>query len=470
MNHLIFDRNNVLDLITVYDASSKAIKDMYVNNKLKPRVLGNVYACKVVSIVDGMDGAFIDIGLKENAFIQRNSLLRALGITPSKVSDEPLVKLVKKGQMFLGQVDKAPYQLKGAAITHDISIAGHMIVLKPFMNGIKVSKKAGLTSERDLLESTLKKKLSNQYGAILRSAALAEGIKVDAIEKELDDLIGIWEDIKKRFSLSASQKCLYQNLTAEASLESMIRTYDIEKYYVVTKSDKAYLQTIGVDAEKIVIKTPDASLFQEMGIDLDRYLRSSKFTGNEGISITVNELEAFTVIDVNSGKYKMDYNKREKVFEVNAFAAEIILQKILTFNISGVILVDFIDMAQEERLSFTQHLLEKGYNKSNDITIEGFTSLGILEITRKRVEASIKDLLSFDFEMKDLKYWDLFNIMVDLVRLKNHTNTQQVMLEVETSMYQYLRQSTLLDNIGIKVKLKHFEGNQKKYKIHTSKH
>lgn len=470
MNHLIIDRNKVLDLITVYDASTKAVVDLFINNKLKPRVLGNVYACKVVSIVDGMDGAFIDIGLSDNAFIQRNSLLRALGITPSKVTHEPLVKLVKRGQMFIGQVDKAPYQLKGAALTHDISIAGHLIVLKPFMKGIKISKKAGTTSERDLIESTLNKKMANQYGAILRSAALVEGIKMEAIEKELDDLIRIWEDIRKRFSLSASQKCLYQNFTIEASLESMIRTYDIEKYHVVTESDKTFLKSIGVDADKIVIKSPDIALFLEMGIDLDRYLRSVKFFGKDGVSITLNELEAFTVIDVNSGKFKMDYNKREKVFEVNACAAAIILQKILTFNISGIVLIDFIDMAQDERLSFTQHLLDKGFNKVNDITIEGFTSLGILEITRKRVEPSVKDLLSFDFESKDLKFWDIFNILAELLRLKKHTNTQHVILEVETSMYQYLRQSALFDDIGIKVKLKHCEGSQKKYKIHTSKH
>lgn len=470
MNHLTFDRNNVLDLVTVFDASTREVIDIYVNNKLKTNVLGNIYACKIISIVDGMDGAFVDIGLSENAFIQRNSLLRALGVKPSKVTGEPLAKLVKKGQLFIGQVDKAPYQSKGAQITHDISIAGRTVVLKPFMSGVKVSKKVGLDNERDLFEIALKKKLANRYGAILRSAALSEGANIQEVEDELESLINVWETIKRQFSLVNTTKALYHNRSIETSLEFLLTKHDVKKCHVAFEVDKMTLLSLGMDKKDIMVRKVETALYQEMGIDLDAYLKTVKFMSKEGISITLNELEAFTVIDVNSFKYKMDFNKREKVFEVNARAADLILSKLLTFNISGIILIDFIDMAQDERLSFIQHLLDKGYNKLNDITIEGFTSLGILEITRKRFEPSLKDVLSFDFETKDLKFWDLFQLKVELSRMKHHTNTEQVIVEVETSLYQFLRQNDLFSDIDIKVKLKHHEGNQKNYKLHTSKH
>ncbi len=470
MNQLIIDRSNVLDLVTVFNASTREVVDIYVNNKFKPSVLGNIYACKIISIVDGMDGAFVDIGLSENAFIQRSSLLRALGIKPSKVTGEPLVKLVKKGQLFLGQVDKAPYQSKGAQITHDISIAGKSVILKPFMTGVKVSKKAGADSDRDLFENVLKKKLANRYGAILRSAALSDGMDVTEVEQELDALMEIWVSIKKQFELVNTTKCLYQNRSVESTIGDMLAKHDIKKSHVSSDVDKSTLLSFGLDKKDITVKKVDTTLYQEMGVDLDTYLNTVKFISKEGISITLNELEAFTVVDVNSFKYKMDFNKREKVFEVNAIAADLILRKLLMFNISGIILIDFIDMAQDEQRSFIQHLLEKGYNKSNDITIEGFTSLGILEITRKRLEPSLKDILSFDFETKDLKYWDLFQILVELKRMKHHTNTRQVTLEVDTSLYQFLRQNDLFDDIDIKVNLKHREGNQKNYKLLTSKH
>ncbi|HAS74770.1 MAG TPA: hypothetical protein DCS67_11560 [Clostridiales bacterium UBA8960] len=470
MNVLTYECNKVLEIVTVFDDSTKEIKDLRINNALKPRILGNVYAAKVISIMDGMEGAFVDIGEPENAFIQRTQLLRAVGLSPSKNSATPLSKLVKKGQMFLGQVDKEPYQSKGAQLTNDISIAGKYIVLKPFLKGVKISRKTGFKAETELMETALTNALTNRYGVIVRSATFSDVISPDAVLNELETLISIWESLKKRFELMSTVKCIYQNSSTGDDLVSMAQAYNVDKIFVVSPKDKTWLISLGIDKNKITVKRVDTSLYQEVGLDLDRFLRAVKFNSKEGISVTINELEAFTVIDVNSSKYVMDLSKRDRVFEVNDLAAIIILEKILLFNISGIILIDFIDMSTQEQLAFVQHLLDKGFNKKNGITIEGFTALGILEITRKRVSPSLKDLLSFNFEDKDLKFWDLHTLFVDLARMKHHTNTTQVNLEVETSLFVYLRQNNLFDGIDLKVNLKHNESTQKNYKLHTSKH
>lgn len=470
MNVLTIDRTNILEIITVFDSSSKEIKDLRINNLLKPKLIGNIYAAKIVSIVDGLDGAFVDIGEPENAFIQRTQLLKAMGVSPSKVSTDPLSKLIKNGQLFIAQVDKEPYQSKGAQLTHDISIAGKYLVLKPHLKGVKVSRKTDFKVETETLEKALNKALNHQYGAIVRSVTYNENIHLDIVLEELATLIKLWEDLKKKFELISTTKCIYENNENDEALISMIQLHSVSQVIVSTEEDKSWLRALGLDKNMLMVKNVDTSLCQEMGVDLDKFLKSIKFTSKEGISVTINELEAFTVIDVNSSKYIMNHNKRDRVFEVNDLAATIILSKILLFNISGVILIDFIDMSTQERLAFIQHLLELGYSKKNGVTIEGFTTLGILEITRKRVSPSLKDLLSFSFDDKDLKYWDLYSLSVELKRIQKHTNTTQVIVEAETSIYIYLRQNDLFKETNLKVSLKHNESPQKNYKIHTSKH
>ncbi len=470
MKAFTLDHTPILSIATIFDSLTKQIAAIEIDNHFKPNVVGNIYVGKVIALAEGMDGAFVDIGLATNAYIQRNDLLRACKLTPAKVKDQPLSKLVKKGQLIIAQIDKAPYQTKGAQLSTDISLTGDTVVFMPYMKGVKVSRKASGVRAIDTLEKLLKNVIGNQYGVIVRSAAL-NGDATDAdIANETQSLKQYWEGLVKKTELIHTSKCIHNVEAFETSIKEMIGAHEVDAFYVENTLDKDLLVRFGVEKKKIVVKASQTTLLQDHGVTIEKELTKTRHLSKEGVSVTVNELEAFTIADVNSSKYSMDHSKRKNVFEVNAIAADAILRQVLMQKLSGVIMIDFIDMMHDERLSFIQHLLSNGYDKNHGILIEGFTSLGILEMTRKREIPSNKDLLSQNYDDGDMMYLHLHALYCELKRLQNHTNTKHVTVEVEEAPFVFLKQNNVFENLLLKVELKHNLSSQKNYRIHTAKH
>ena len=466
MKIFTLDHTPILKISTVFDTNERKILGVEIDNVFKPNLVGNIYAGKVIAIADGMEGAFIDVGLKNNAYIQRKELLRSLKITPSKVKETPLSQLVKKGQVILVQLDKAPYQTKGAQVTNEISMTGQHVVFMPYLKGVKVSRKISNGHNLEALASAVERFIGSDGGVIIRSAAIEKQASETEILNEIAELKNQWQDIIHTFGLTHTVKCLYNVDAFKSSVMDMIKHHDIDAYFVHDEEDKKWLVSNAIDKGKIQVKKPLTALFHEKAIPLDSYLNGVHFESKSGVSITLNELEAFTIIDVNSGKLNME---RKTIFEVNDIASSIVLENILLRNISGIILVDFIEMTPPEKQSFIQHLLLNGFDKVNGVTIHGFTTLGILELTRKREKASLRDLLSVSFEAADLYYWALNELYIELRRIQNHTNTKSVNVEVEEEMYILLRQNQLFTSLDLKIAFKNVQNRQKKFKILTSK-
>ncbi len=466
MKIFTLDHTPILKISTVFDTNERKILGVEIDNVFKPNLVGNIYAGKVIAIADGMEGAFIDIGLKNNAYIQRKELLRALKIVPSKVKETPLSQLVKKGQMILIQLDKAPYQTKGAQVTNEISLTGQHVVFMPYLKGVKVSRKISNGNNLEALASAVERFVGSDGGVIIRSAAIAKQVSESEIISEISELKKQWQDICHTFGLTHTVKCLYTVDAFKSSVIDMIKQHDIDAYFVHEEEDKKWLLSNAVEKSKIQVKQPLTALFHEKGIPLDAYLNGVHFESKSGVSITLNELEAFTIVDVNSNKMNME---RKTIFEVNDIASKIVLENVLLRNISGIILVDFIEMTLPEKQSFIQHLLLNGFDKVNGVTIHGFTTLGILELTRKREKASLRDLLSVSFEAADLYFWALNELYIELRRIQSHTNTRAVTVEVEEEMYILLRQNQLFTSLELKIAFKNVQNRQKKFKILTSK-
>lgn len=470
MKSFTLDHTPVLSIASIFDDATKQVEAIEIDNHFKPNVVGNIYVGKVIAIAEGMEGAFIDIGLPANAYIQRNDLLRACKLIPSKFRDQPLAKLVKKGQLIVAQINKAPYQTKGAQLSTDISLTGESVVFMPYMKGVKVSRKASGTRNIDNLEKLLKGVIGNQYGVIVRSAALNGDISDAAIAEETETLRLEWEHLLKKAELINTPKCIHDVGAFQASIKEIFKAHSVDTFYVESNLDRDFLIRLGAEKQKIVVKASHTTLLQDHGVNIESVLTATHHRSKEGVSVTINALEAFTIADVNSSKYSMDQSKRKSVFEVNAIAADLILKQVLMQKLSGVIMIDFIDMTAEERLSFIQHLLANGYDKSHGILIEGFTSLGILEMTRKREVPSNKDLLSLNYDDGDMIFLQLHTLYCELKRLQNHTNTKQVNVEVEEAPYVFLKQNNIFENLNLKVDLKHNFSSQKNYRIHTAKH
>lgn len=469
MFDLILNRSPILSVAAVYNTIDKSIHALCVENHLKPNVTGNIYVGKVVNIIDATEGAFVDIGLNANGYIQRNTLLKGLNITPSKVKDKPLSQLVKKGQQILCQVDKSPYQNKGAELTTDISLPGRYVVLMPRMRGVRISRKAKGQLDLTALEAEIQVALGGQYGAIIRSAAIIDAVPTYALIEEIKLLIEQWKALMIQANLVATIKCLYRYDAFYESLLNTLHGVAIDKALVSTLEDKVFLSKCGVDANKITVKQTQSNHYTDLGLPIDQTLKGTVIKSSTGVSVTINELEAFTVADVNSGSYNAPVAKRVMVFDANTIASEIILKSILIKNLSGILMVDFIDMSSEEQNAFIHHLNQLGFNKTNGITIEGFTKLGVLEMSRKRESASLKDLLSFEYLNADYGYWTLENLYYDLKRLQTHTNSKQVTVFVDHEMYKFLRQSNVFSDLEIKINLKPGLDYEKKYKLSTAK-
>lgn len=469
MLNLILNRSPILSVAAVYNENDKSIQALCVENHLKPTITGNIYVGKIVNIIDATEGAFVDIGLSSNGYIQRGTLLKGLNITPSKVKDKPLSQLVKKGQQILCQVDKSPYQTKGAELTTDVSLPGRYVVLMPRMRGVRLSRKAKGKQDLTALEQDVQAVLNGQYGVIIRSAAIIEGIPTNIIIEEIQNLIAQWHTLLSQANLVASIKRLYTYDTFYDLLVSALNGLTIKKALVSNAEDKAFLLKCGLYPENIVVNPTKSNHYTDVGLPLEQTLKSTVIKSSTGVSVTINELEAFTVADVNSGSFNVPVSKRVMVFEANAIAAELILKSILIKNLSGIIMVDFIDMNIEEQNAFMHHLNQTGYNKINGITIEGFTKLGVLEMSRKRESPSLKDLLSFEYVDADYNYWTLENLYYDLKRLQTHTNSKQVTVFVEHEMYKFLRQSNVFSELEIKINLKPGLDYEKKYKLSTAK-
>lgn len=468
MKIFTLDRSPILSIATIFDQESKKIESIFIDNHLKPNRVGDIFCGKVISVTDGMESAFVDIGLPANCFIQRGELLRGLGIHPNKVTGQPLSKLVKKGQMILVQIEKAPYQTKGAQLTSDVSLPGKFVVLMPRMKGVRISRKIEKNDQLIDLEKKINVVCKN-YGVILRSGAVKEEVTHEQIINEVEDLVKKWEMTVQSFEISSTVKCLHQKDALQEAVEAMLYEYKVESYKVTNEADKKLLLDCNVLKQNITVKVPSQSFLIEHGISLDQLLYNEKWVTSEGVSIVLNELEAFTIVDVNSAKYVMDTKKRDSVFKVNEIAAKQILENIKILNISGIILIDFIDMMPQEQLSFIQHLLATGYDKNNQIVIEGFTSLGILQLTKKRETPTLKDLLSFEYSERDLNYYQLYLIYLELKRTETHTNTKLLRIELEDKLYVFLRQNNLLADFKMKIELKHNFSTQNKFKIQSVK-
>lgn len=468
MRTLIIEESKTLTLVAVADLKSKEIFSLDVFNHYKRTYEGNLYTGKVVQVVESLNGIFIDIGLKDNAFIQKKELIRALGISYHDHKDMPIGQFIKKGQMVLVQVEKEPYQTKGAGLTGDFSLPGEFVILMPRVKGIKVSKKIRQRVDLEQLIAEVEQ-ASSGFGVILRSSLENETVTMEMILKDLNQLISMWKNIELKSKLSSKIMLHFEKNKIIDQIENVVKAFVPSQ--AIVNEDKWLEQLANLGFTKNSLKYVAAgSVFDENGINLSGYLSNTIYTFENGIWVTVEESEAFTIIDVNSGSFDSNMNKESHIFEVNKVAAAELLKILQLKNLSGVILIDFIDMVEAQRNTFIREIQEIGYNKSNDITILGFTRLGILELTKKRVNPSMIDLLSIHHRKRDLCYYHLHQLELELQETAAKTNTKRLRIDMDEDLYLLLRQIDVLKEIKIALELNGTPINEKKYKLHSLKH
>jgi ribonuclease G len=368
--------------------------EFYVERPMDRERAGNIYRGRVVNVLPGMEAAFVDIGLEKNAFLHVEDLLPAHLEKKPKV--KPLVSdMLSVGQSIIVQVKKEQNGSKGARITTHYTIPGRWIVLLPNADYVAVSKKIEAEAERARLKQIGEQLRLPGEGLIIRT--VAEGVSVELLELDIRQMRMVWDEIVWNEKQSNTPHILlYRDL---ALIPRMIRDMfnEEETEIIVDQPQMAediqwMLQQLSPSyADRVSLYSEEASIFTAYSIShqLEKALER-KIGLPSGGNLIIDQTEALIVIDVNTGKFVGDQDLEKTVVFTNLEAAEEVARLLRLRDLSGIIIVDFIDMTQEENRRLIINKLEECCAEDRTKTIiVGWTKLGLMEITRKKVRSTL---------------------------------------------------------------------------------
>ena len=384
-----------------------AVQELHVERTLERGIVGNVYLGKVARVLPGMQSAFIDIGLERAAFLhvadvwQRPAEGEAYA-GRQVVGAVPIEKQVFEGQSLLVQVIKDPIGTKGARLSTQISIAGRLLVYLPQDDHIGVSQKIPPT-QRDALRARVhslvgKPEEGGGGGFILRTNA------EEASDGELSDDIAYlrktWARIREAAGLRPPASLLHQDLDLLQRVLRDLVTEETQTIRIDSREQFARLQVFGQEfmpqaAAKLQLYKGERPIFDLYSID-DEIARAlgRRVDLKSGGYLIVDQTEALTTVDVNTGGYVGARNFDETIFKTNLEAAQAMARQLRLRNLGGIIVVDFIDMQRPEHREAVLAELRKQLARDRVKTMAGsFSQLGLVEMTRKRTRESLAHAL-----------------------------------------------------------------------------
>lgn len=373
------------------------VQELHVERACSRGIVGNIYLGKVKRVLPGMQSAFIEIGLERAAFLHIADVLEQRNHPQESYRIETILV---EGQALLVQVIKDPIGKKGARLSTQISLAGRFLVQLPQEDHIGVSQKIDRESERVNLRSRLEKLLPENTlcGYIIRTSAETAGDQ--ELLADINYLSKLWADITQKSKYLSPTSLLYEELPlAVRVLRDMVSDFtdkvlvdSIEGHIRMLEFAEQYVQ-IAVD--KVERYSGEQPLFELHGIEdeIDRGL-TRRVNLRFGGYLIIDQNEAMTTIDVNTGGFVGTLNFDETIFETNMEATQMIARQLRLRNLGGIIIVDFIDMDNEEHQSLVLAELAKAMSRDRTrVTLNGFTSLGLVEITRKRTRENLSNVL-----------------------------------------------------------------------------
>lgn len=389
------------------------LAEIYIERERDRGIVGNIYKGRVVRVLPGMQAAFVEVGLERTAFLQGADVYdmpeefefvkagedeegEGYRFHPLKgqYTGGPIQEILRTGQDVLVQVVKEPLGTKGARLTSHISLPGRYLVFMPTSSHIGVSRRIENDKEKKRLRRIVSRLRPKGAGFIIRTAC--EGMSEEEIAKDMEYLLKLWEDIVKKWEDTPSPSLLYQepNLTLKTLRDLFTR--DVRKVIIESKEEyEKALRFVDVYMPhlkpSVELYTDDPPLFELYGVEvqLGEALEKRVWLRSGGY-IVIDQTEALTTIDVNTGKYVGRRDPEETALRTNLEAAREIVYQLRLRNIGGIIIIDFIDMERprnrEEVYKALKELLKKDRART---TILKVSELGLVEMTRERVRESL---------------------------------------------------------------------------------
>ena len=423
------------------------LAELFVEAPEKERMVGDIYVGKIARVMPGIRAAFIDIGLKQDAFLHFSDIGSSLDEYSDLIGDEPEIESqeeaeeelvpveaaagggsplvpaptiaevahqrptrghrgrgrdrlehperhLEKGQDIIVQVTKEPLGKKGVRVTSEISLPGRFLVLLPFDGKVGVSKRIMNFKEKRRLRQLVRGILPTGFGAIIRT--VADGKDEQTLKNDLEQLINTWREIEKTVKTEKAPALLYKDMRTTSSVIRDLFSNDVDRVVVDSKKlyreIRAYVKwTSPTILDKIEYYHGKEPIFDASGIEKEIATAiSRKVWLKSGGYIIIEQTEAMVVIDVNSGRYAAKKEQELNSLRTNLEAAREIVRQIRLRDIGGIIVVDFIDLDDERNKKKVYDELRREFRKDRaKVTVLPMTEFGLVQLTRQRIRQSV---------------------------------------------------------------------------------
>lgn len=372
------------------------VNELFVERAAKRGLVGNIYKAKVVRVLPGMQAAFVDIGLSRTAFLHINDM-----VWPRNQPTPNVFELLQPGQILTVQVMKDMLGTKGARLSTDLSIPSRYLVMMPYGHHTGVSQRIESEEERDRLRSIIERIQAEHKlpgSVIVRTAA--EGVAEEAIAQDMAYLAKLWEFIQRKQKSLIVPSLVFEELPLPQRIIRDLANQDTVKIQVDSKEVYSKLKEfvdefVPLMKDRLKHYPGECPIFDLYNVEADiQKALQTRVALKSGGYLMIDQTEAMTTIDVNTGSYVGGRSLEDTVFKTNMEATQVIVRQLRLRNLGGIIIIDFIDMQEashrEEVLQQFERVLEKDHAKTK---ITQVSELGLVEMTRKRTRESLEHLL-----------------------------------------------------------------------------
>lgn len=382
------------------------LQEAYIERTSRKGIVGNIYKGKVVRVLPGMEAAFVDIGLERAAFIHASDVVPSQSNgdepadTPKTVPD--IRSLLREGQSLVVQVTKDPIGTKGARLTTQLSIPSRYLVFMPGVSHVGISQRIEDDAERARLKTLVEEAAAAdqdvQGGYIIRTAA--EAASPEDLIGDMAYLHRLSQSIHERIARVQAPAVVYQDLPLFIrTIRDLIRP-QTEKVRIDSRESHQRVmefveEFVSEFADKVEYYPGERPIFDLYSVEDEiQKALSRKVQLKSGGYVIIDQTEAMTTIDINTGAFVGHRNLEETIFKTNLEAARAISRQLRLRNLGGIIIIDFIDMEDPEHQRQVHRMLEKMLERDHAKTkITGVSELGLVEMTRKRTTESLGQVL-----------------------------------------------------------------------------
>ncbi|XEI33324.1 ribonuclease G [Aeromonas veronii] len=430
------------------------LQEVHVERQAKRGIVGNIYKGKISRVLPGMQAAFVDIGMDKAAFLHASDIVPHTECVAVKEKEQfqvgNIAELVRQGQDIMVQVVKDPLGTKGARLTTDITLPSRYLVFMPGSAHVGVSQRIESEAERERLKRTVAGYVDDLGGYIIRTAA--EGVGEQELEQDAAFLKRLWRKILERKQKYPPCKILYEDPSLAFRVVRDFVGAELDKIRVDSRQSFDQLKCFTEEyvpelANKLEYYPGESPIFDLYDVEneIQRALER-KVELKSGGYLIIDQTEAMTTVDINTGAFVGHRNLEETIFNTNVEATAAIARHLRLRNLGGIIILDFIDMQSEDHRRRVLHSLELALAKDRAKTnVNGFSQLGLVEMTRKRTRESLEHVLCSECpeckgrgRVKTVESV-CFEILREIIRVNRAYDADQFTVYAAPAVADYLR-------------------------------